>query len=276
MEDSMDEERWERHRRKREFRRRHHSPEGQAFGGIMLVLFGLIFLLSNMGYVDARYVFRNFWPLILVLIGARMLIFDRGPDNWHGTRGAGVIWVVIGGVFLLSNLNFINVAFRTIWPFFPIAIGAFILWKVLIDRDGDIFPPGERVIDQPPGQERELGQDQDDREPNSSSRIRAHAFMGHVSRRSNSQEFHGANLSTFMGGCEVDLRGATPAAGGAVIDVSAFMGGIEIRLPTDWTVVNRVTPFLGAVEDETHPSGDESKKLIVRGSVFMGGLELKN
>ena len=31
----------------------------------------------------------------------------------------------------------------------------------------------------------------------------------------------------------------------------AFWGGIEIKVPEDWTVVTRVMPLMGGVEDKT-------------------------
>ena len=55
-----------------------------------------------------------------------------------------------------------------------------------------------------------------------------------------------------MGGCEVDLRNAV-INGDAVIDVFAMWGGIEIRMPEDFTLINRVTAVMGAVEDNTRP-----------------------
>jgi predicted membrane protein len=37
---------------------------------------GTLFLLDNLGYVNSEYLFENFWPLILVLIGV-LLLFRR-------------------------------------------------------------------------------------------------------------------------------------------------------------------------------------------------------
>lgn len=256
----MDEDRWDRKSEhwERIYRVRRRSPAGQAFTGILLVTIGAIFLFGNLGYLDVRYVFRNFWPVLIILLGVKMLVLNRGYGP--GPQGIGLIWVVLGAFFLLNNLSVINVAFRTIWPFFPMAIGAFILWKVFVDTDDQPNAPPDRG----------------EKDDNSSSKIWARVHMSRVQRRSNSQEFKGGDVSTFMGMCEVDLRGAAPAGGEAVIDVSAFMGGMEIRVPADWTVINRMSAFLGGIEDRTEPPKDALKRLILRGSVFMGGVEVRN
>ena len=47
---------------------------GSLFVGLVLIAFGAIFLLDNLGYIDSEYVFENFWPLVLVFIGLSMLI----------------------------------------------------------------------------------------------------------------------------------------------------------------------------------------------------------
>jgi predicted membrane protein len=103
--------------------------------------------------------------------------------------------------------------------------------------------------------------------------------MGGVVRRSNSQTFEGADLTAVMGGCEIDLRQASMVAGGeAVIDVFAFWGGIDIKVPEDWTVIVRAIPLMGGVEDKTRvpPAATTSKRLVIRGIVVMGGVVVKN
>jgi hypothetical protein len=59
--------------------------------------------------------------------------------------------------------------------------------------------------------------------------------------------------------------------------VFAMWGGIEIRVPDDWTVVSRVTPVLGGFDDKTRPSpGAGAHRLVIRGFAIMGGIEVKN
>jgi hypothetical protein len=62
----------------------------------------------------------------------------------------------------------------------------------------------------------------------------------------------------------------------AVLEVFALWGGIEVRVPPDWSIVSNVDPILGGYEDDTQPPKEESKRLIVRGTVIMGGLEVSN
>jgi len=62
-----------------------------------------------------------------------------------------------------------------------------------------------------------------------------------------------------------------------VLDVFAMWGGIEILVPADWGVVVQGTPIMGAFEDKTSPPRDGSgAKLIIKGVVIMGGVEIKN
>ena len=100
--------------------------------------------------------------------------------------------------------------------------------------------------------------------------------MSGVNRGSNASTFRGGELAAFMGGCEIDLRQAA-IHGEAVLDVFAMWGGIEIRVPENWTVIGRVMPLLGGFDDATRPPKEATDhRLIVRGVVLMGGVEVKN
>ncbi|MDH4222730.1 MAG: DUF5668 domain-containing protein [candidate division Zixibacteria bacterium] len=43
------------------------------FTGIILVIIGLLFLLDNLGYISGN--IWRFWPLILIILGIKKLIF---------------------------------------------------------------------------------------------------------------------------------------------------------------------------------------------------------
>jgi len=81
------------------------------------------------------------------------------------------------------------------------------------------------------------------------------------------------------GACRVRHSAATGRAPGSevVVDVTAMMGGFEIRVPESWNVVVELIPFMGGYEDKTrHPTDPSAPRLRVRGFVMMGGVEIKN
>lgn len=107
--------------------------------------------------------------------------------------------------------------------------------------------------------------------------INSFAFMGGVSRKNNSKNFQGGELSAIMGGVEVNLTNTQIEGDTAVINVFAFWGGIEIKIPETWKVEIDGYPILGGIGDETKPSVDtKNKTLIVRGYAIMGGVEISN
>jgi hypothetical protein len=111
----------------------------------------------------------------------------------------------------------------------------------------------------------------------SNSIISSMAILGSVERRNNSQDFRGGNATAVMGRCEIDLRAAaiTPPHE-PVLEVFALWGGIEVRVPPDWTVVSHVDPIMGGYEDATQPPKEETKRFVIRGTVIMGGIEVTN
>lgn len=102
------------------------------------------------------------------------------------------------------------------------------------------------------------------------------AILSSVERRNRSADFRGGSASAFLGGVHLDLTGADIAGNEAVLHVSAVMGGVEIRIPEDWTTEVRLTPILADIEDKTRGPAAASRRLVVEGAVFMGGLEIGN
>jgi len=78
-----------------------------------------------------------------------------------------------------------------------------------------------------------------------------------------------------MGGVELDLTDATMTQSPAVIEAFAMWGGIEISVPETWEVTGEVVPFMGGFEIKVAPVGAPQRRLIVRGTAIMGGIEVK-
>jgi predicted membrane protein len=240
------------------------------------VSIGVIFLLGNMGFLDVDRILR-FWPVILIALGAFRIV-ESGDD--YG-QSSGIFWVVIGGFLLLGTLGILRVAFHQLWPVFLIGLGVLMLWRSALAKRGRLGftetdtkwetknAEGGGTTAEPPT---------DSTTASSNSHFTATAIFGGFDRRINSQDFRGGDATTVFGGCKIDLRGASITAGHEpVITVFALFGGIEIRVPDDWTVVSEVELILGGFDDKkTEQPKVESKRLIIRGTVIMGGIEVRN
>ncbi len=51
---------------------RHHG--GNIFGGLIIICLGVLFLLNNFGTLDFGDFVRHYWPVILILIGLRLIL----------------------------------------------------------------------------------------------------------------------------------------------------------------------------------------------------------
>ena len=225
------------------------GPTAQVVFGLMIVFVGILFTLDNLGVLEARD-YLQYWPIGLVAVG--LLKLWQATRDGHGWFG-GLIFVVIGTWMLIERIVYFTINARELMPLILVFLGGYMVWRGF------------------GGQRRE-------RETDGLASFSALAIMGGVARRSNSQAFQGADLTAVMGGCEIDLRQASIAAGTeAVIEVFTFWGGIDIKVPDDWTVVTRAIPLMGGVDDKTRaPQGATGKRLLIRGIVIMGGVTIKN
>ncbi len=220
--------------------------------GLAVILLGVVLTLDNLGLAEGED-FLRFWPIALMALGLAKI---AGARHWGGAAW-GVFWLVAGGWLLLYELGFVDLdpveLIRDFWPLVLVAIGASLVWRA-------------------------VGRQSPARTAEDDSTVSAFAALGAAERSNNSPDFRGGELTAFMGGCELDLRGASMVEGPAVLDVFAVMGGIEIRVPESWSVTGKVIPIMGAFEDKTRPrpEGGTRKRLELRGWVLMGGVEVTN
>jgi hypothetical protein len=213
--------------------------------GVAILLAGVAFTLDNLGVLDADQVV-DYWPLLLVAVGVAKLTAAKRSGAWL----TGGVWILVGVWWTLFNLAIVDFHPVDFWPVFLIIAGLFLVQRAL--------RPGRRG------------------EP-SADRLTGFAVLGGSNRRSASPDFKGGDFTAVMGGCEVDLREARIATSPAVIDVFAFWGGVEIRVPADWAVDGQVTAILGGFDDKSGTGTvDPSQQLIVRGLAMMGGVEVRS
>jgi predicted membrane protein len=228
--------------------------------GAVLLIMGSIFLLSNLGIVGP-YFWSDFWPVVLIFIGAMQAIFRRGPIErmWGG-------WMIAMGVlFLAHNLGYIRgPIWQLAWPMALILLGVMFLLRGYQRRMGGdasgcatgspFFSGGNanpHVLDE-------------------------HAVFGGIQRRVDSQEFEGGQITSIFGGVHLDLRGASTKKDEMVIEMNAIFGGVELLVPDTWDVTVRGEAIFGGFEDKTmrrrEPPAGKRPHLVITGSAVFGGV----
>ena len=220
----------------------------QLVFGLLLATIGVMFTLDNLNVLRARE-FLQFWPLAFVVLGVAQIAQARTPA---GTLGGGV-WIFIGSVMLGRRLGLWDMNVWDFWPLILVVVGGRIAWQGYRGDAGHGLAVDSGAI------------------------VSGIAVMGGCDRKVVSSEFRGAELTAFMGGGKLDLRDAAIADGQAVVKVLAVMGGFELLVPDTWNVIIEATPFLGQIDVKARTSLNPSApRLIVRGFVMMGGLDIKN
>ncbi|MFH0991139.1 MAG: DUF5668 domain-containing protein [bacterium] len=226
----------------------------QLIIGLIIIGIGVVFTLDNMGLIEAGE-FLVYWPALLILYGTVKVVQCEGLP----CRLWGGLWILVGSLILLRSLDIFFFRIWNLWPLFLVLLGFSMIWGSMKRKTVVNIFSGERSKD-------------------SNSTISGFALMGGFKRTNDSQEFSGGELTAIMGGIEVDLRRASIKEGEeAVLDLFAFWGGIEIRVPEDWIIVLEGIPLLGGFEDRTMPpKGGPRKKLVIKGYAIMGGVEIKS
>jgi len=109
------------------------------------------------------------------------------------------------------------------------------------------------------------------------NRFKTSAILGGRQHDNEFENFVGGDVTAFMGGVELDFTGSTMSGPETTLNLFVVMGGVDLRIPTDWVVVDEVGIIMGGVEDQTKvPDAAIAKRLVLNGSVFMGGLHIRN
>ena len=266
------EERWGRRGRRR-------SERGRVFGGLFMLIVGTVLLLKVSGAILFPAWFFT-WPVLLIAIG----LFSGVR---HRFRGIGWLFpLAIGAIFLADNLSPDMHLRPYLWPILLIAAGLFVIFRPKHRRcypDGpndDDFDSRKNFDNQAVVVPTEAENEKNEWRNTSTDRndvIDATAVFGGVKKAVLSKTFKGGDVTTFMGGAEINLSQAD-FSGKAVIDCFNMFGGTKLIVPPDWEVQSDVVAIFGGVDDKRPPasSGAPAKVLYLDGTCIFGGLEIKS
>lgn len=244
---------------------------GRFLLGLFIVVIGLILLLNNLVEgieIDVRQILR-LWPVIPLVLGLSWL-FDAFRSTSAGEEQkvffpwgqfvTALIAVAVGVIFLGRNLGLFYVDTGIFWN---------LLWPVILILIGVSLLRGRAF---------------------SSAKGGRFSFMGGANvGGSEPWQLEGGSYFALMGGIDMDLRSAEIPQGETILDLTAIMGGIEVKIPRDLPVIYDGTAVLGGVTFKDHEDGgligsrkiesnvDEGADKIVRiqARAIMGGIEVK-
>lgn len=226
------------------------NTQGQLFIGLIVLVVGVVALVDNLNIFNMRNVL-HFWPTIFIVFGVLQL--RQAGNGKHRLLAA--FFIALGGLMTLDNMEVIHFSMRDWWPAILVVIGIKI---VFFDRKAD-------------GKFGSFVEQVNETERNLNITTILSGSQGNVT----SQDFKYGDITALLGGVELDFRQAN-IVDQAVLNVTAVMGGVVLKLPRDWIVENQMASFMGGSHDKTMPSVDARKRLVVTGTAIMGGIEIKN
>ncbi len=240
----------------------HREPQhgelssNRAIVGLLLVVAGLILILKKttvlpapLDYFIDRVIFS--WQMLLIVIGIISLTSS-------GNKTPGIVMVIIGGFFLIPVLftDFFR-SFNFFWPALFIAVGV-----ILMLNSGRLSARRISTAD--------------------TSKVDYFDYVNIFSgaeRQFITDNFMGGRITAIFGGGEIDLTRSSLAPGENVIEITCIFGGATIIVPENWNVIIRVTPILGGFSDSRKLRDevvrDNTRSLVIRGTVIFGGGEVK-
>ena len=213
---------------------------GQNLLAIILILLGAGFMLDQLNLLDFSYYLSQWWPVVIIAFGFMEFI----KQGRHGLIP--VLIMAVGTVLLLSRLTGADInLWALFWPSILIIIGASMIFRT---------PPAAASTE---------------------DSLNITTIFSGTSKQLASKAFTGGAITTLFGGSDLNFSQAKLAKD-ARLDVMVAFGGVEIKVPENYRIINKTTAILGGVEDKTSAPADTDQVLTITGTILFGGLEIKS
>ena len=278
-------------------RNRINNNDGGMIFGFIILAVGVLILLRKLDVFYPDWLLS--WPMILIAIGVITLIKHEFKSFF------GVMMLGLGLYFLMEReFNFDFGIQRFIFPVALIFVGIYLITKkrkeqqVLEDIQEKIR--AKSTASSASTEEYKIGQEYNKGEKSTSSGYttgsNAYAGMSGVSgasysdsvsidsifsginKRMLTKNFQGGKLTAAFGGIDLDLT-QSDFSGMVTLQVDVIFGGVKLVVPPHWDVRVEVTNIAAGVEDKRvyrQSEVDSDKVMVIRGTVFFGGLEIKS
>lgn len=239
-----------------------HNISGRRFFiGFIFVAIGLVMILERADLISWElYDFLLSWKMLLIAIGSFIFI--------SGNRIAGLIVMAVGAFAIFPDIFSDYKDF--FWPAVIILIGGAIIFKSSSKKHAK-FKADHNSF--------EFDQEWQKTEVNNDFFDEMVIFGGREINLS-TKNLMGGKSTAIFGGIEIDLRQCELSAQSPAIDVTTLFGSNTIKVPNDWTVLNRVTTIFGGFGDsrikDPMYAPNPAKTIVITGACIFGGTEISN
>jgi hypothetical protein len=259
--------------------------DGGIIFGVIILAVGVLLLLRKLGFFFPDWILS--WPMILIAVGAFTLIKHEFKSFF------GVVVLALGVYFLFEReFDFDFGLQRYIFPIILIALGFYLITqkrrenKVIDDIRSQIKTGASKVSSSINSDSNEEGKSGDSgftgisgtSGSTFSDRVNIDAILSGVNKRVMSKNFQGGKLTAAFGGIDLDLT-QSDFTGIVTLQVDVIFGGMKLIVPPHWDVRTEVSNIAAGVEDKRiyrQSEVDTDKVLLIKGTIFFGGLEIKS
>ena len=251
------------------------SGKSRLLTGLFLVAAGGMLLVQRMNHPFPGWVFT--WPMLLLAISLFAGIRKKFRE------GKWIIMFLIGAFFLAQEINPAWNMKEYSTPALLIGVG---LLFMLRPRNNDCdrnrfrsrfregFDRFENFSD-----EKKNGYGQTTYPDNNSAEdvLDIVSVFGGTKKIITSKNFRGGEITSFLGGTELNLTQAE-INGRVVLDITNILGGTKLIVPSHWDIKPELVAVFGSIEDKRNLTGavDPTKILVLKGSCVFGGLDISS
>ena len=237
-----------------------NKVSGRLIGGLIVIALGALLLLDSLDVLDF-----NVWEVVSWIASIGMIVFGLGMLIAQRFQRVFLpIALMLGGGFiLLGNLGYDATRY---WPVILIIVGLGLLFGHRRKRRSANVDKSSKTSVEVSSVSRTINEDD----------VHISCTLGEAKERVESQNFRGGTVNVTMGNVGLDLRDTVVVNRPATLEVNMTMGGLVVRVPTDWVVNMENVITMGEAEDKrTRVATDSGEPhLVVSGRVTMSSITI--